>query len=168
MKRFSAWVLLPFFFIPKIAFSIEGVYLGAQLGHVALTGDTTQSLTNAIGFGGFVGVKTSSLMDVSFHLQMSSHGGGSGLTLYAPFISADFLLTKMSELELSVGAGPGLYLLQSTTSSSKFGLHAGVAADVVLDDRLRLGLHFRYHKLLDSNSLISGWVNTQARMSYQF
>ena len=130
------------------AFALEGLYLGAQVGQVGLTGISGRS--NAIGFGVDVGVKTVGLLDLVFHLNYSNHSGGGGLRILAPQLSALYHVTQTGELDISVEGGPGFYSFSSTATETKFGIQLGINADVILEEHLRAGLGWRYHNPFDA------------------
>ncbi len=132
----------------KPAKAVDGVYLGGVLGVVGFTGAATSD--TALGFGVDLGFRTNSAVDVMFHFQTSSH---TGATLYVPYLTAEMHWLEVNDFDFTVGVGPGMYFAKSPiATSSKFGINFGTAADLKVDDAIRLGLGFRYHVVLDSLS----------------
>jgi len=155
------------------ALAIDGIYLGGQLGHVALTGDAKRNFNNAIGFGADVGFRTSGLFDLIFGFQTSSHGGtaaaGGDLRLTSTTLNADFRLIPGGDFDITAGAGPGLYFFsQGGASETKFGINFGAAVDVNVDDALKVGLGPRYHVVFSSGPGSSSYWTIMARVGYLF
>ena len=119
-----------------------GYYAGIQTGFVGLQKNTGSAYGNALGFGVDLGVRTNSVMDVVFSSQYSKHNA---LKLFSETLEANFYMWQMNDLEFSIGAGPGFYILNSGVSSTEFGLQGSLALDVVATDALRLGVGYRYH-----------------------
>lgn len=161
MKRLLCSLLL----LSAPAFALDGFYLGAQVGHVALTG--TPTFSNAIGFGLDLGVPTGSYLDVVAHIQYSSHSGGPGLKLFHPTLAAQVHAFRSADFDVSAEAGPGFYFLSAGTSETKFGLNFGVNGDVLVEDALRLGVGWRYHSVFNT-ALIGDFWTVMMRVGYQF
>jgi hypothetical protein len=150
--------------------ALEGLYLGAEVGNVGLTGDMKTFFNNALGFGVDLGLKTSSPIDVTLSFQTSSHSGITDLSLYAPFVSADIHVGQTSDLDFIVSVGPGFYTFKAGgVSSTKFGIQGGGAVDVLVDEKLKVGLGFRFHGVFgsDAGSTGSYWT-AMARLGYIF
>jgi len=144
--------------------AVDAFYLGGQIGHVSSPVDT---FNNAIGFGIDIGVRTNPLLDLVLQTQRSSHAGGAGISLLSTVVSADFHFWEFNDFEFSLGGGPGFYFINSTTTSSNFGLHVGSNVDVVVDDSLRVGLGLRYHGVFNSGAGRSYWT-AMMRVGYLF
>jgi len=138
---------------PHLASAIDAVYLGGQVGNVALTGDLGNAFSNAIGFGVDLGLRTNSLLDVTAHFQHSSHSGGTdGMSLNDLFLSADVHLLQVNDFDFALAFGPGFYFFNAAAagnlpslSHTNFGLNFGALGDVVVSDNFRIGLDGRYH-----------------------
>ncbi len=128
-----------FLFAAAPALAVDGVYLGGQVGAVGLNGGATNT---AIGFGVDLGLRANPLVDVIFHFQTSSH---SGLTIYAPHLSAEIHYADVNDFDFTIGVGPGLYFFKALNTDTNFGLNFGTAVDFKLDEAIRLGLGARYH-----------------------
>jgi hypothetical protein len=139
MKRLICSLLL----LSVPSFALDGVYLGAQVGHVGGPGTSP----NAIGFGIDIAVPTGAYLDAVLHAQYSDHGG---LTLLHPTLDAQVHLVQTGDFDLTAEAGPGFYFLGGTGSATKFGVNVGTNGDLIVQDQLHLGLGFRYHILFDS------------------
>ena len=147
--------------------ALDGVYLGAQVGQVGLTGPSQNASGNALGFGVDLGFKTGALWDLTFSSQMSSHTGGTqSLKLYSQTLGVGFHV-EVAEVDLSAGLGPGFYTFSRGTSNTYFGIHWDAAGDVVLSDNLRTGLGFRYHSLFGESGADDYW-SVMMRLGYIF
>ncbi len=144
MKQTHNFIGLLSLFLVAIALpvqAVDGVYLGGQLGAVGLTG--ARSGNSAIGFGVDLGLQANSVVDVVFHFQTSSH---TGVTIYAPTLSAEIHYAQMNDFDFTLGAGPGFYFFKGPLSTdSNFGINFGTAADLKLDEAIRLGMGVRYN-----------------------
>ena len=159
--------LLSLCFLAPTAQALDGLYLGGEVGHVALTGQKSIDKTNTIGFAIDLGVKVNPVLDLALQFLRSSHSGGAnGLTIYGQTVSADFHFFELNDFDLSFGGGPGFYFFNSGTSNSFFGLNGGLNLDVVVDDRVRVGLGFRYHAVFGGDS-VDLWT-TMMRVGYLF
>lgn len=144
--------------------AVDGLYLGAQVGQVGLTGTSQTLHNNAIGFGVDIGFRTLSSVDIIFQSQMSSHSND--LKLYSQTLGANVRL-EIPDFEISVGLGPGFYTFSQASSNTYFGVHWDVAGDVVVTDTLRLGLGFRYHSLFGDVGADDFW-SVMMRVGYLF
>ncbi len=151
MKKTFFWslALIPALISSK-AQAVDGFYVGASVGHVALTGGASSAFNNALGVGLDLSFRTNPILDVAVRAQYSSHAGGaSGLSLLGTTLSADFLLGNFNDIEFFLGGGPGFYQFSGATKSSRFGLHAEAIGDLAVGENLRLGLAWRYHGVFD-------------------
>lgn len=149
------------------AFALDGFYLGAQIGHVALTGALRGPFTNAIGFGLDLGVPTGSYLDVVAHLNYSSHGGAGGLKLFHPTLAAQFHAIRNADFDLSGEIGPGFYFFSAATTETKFGINFGVNGDVLVQEALRLGIGWRYHTVFNATTGDDFWT-IMMRVGFNF
>jgi len=163
MKK--CFLLFAFLSCTSPLFAIDAVYLGGQVGYVSLTGDPAKNFPNAIGFGADLGLRTNAFVDIVLSFQTSSH---SGLTAYAPFLSADIHLGQLHDFDFIVGAGPGFYFFKTSSGTdSNFGINVGGAIDAVVDDSIRIGLGSRYHAVFNGNRGGSYWT-VMMRLGYLF
>lgn len=162
---FAAAALL--MFAPTKAKALEGLYIGGQLGNFALSDSLGKSYKDALGFGGDLGFKTTSMVDLVLSAFYSSHSGPLGGTkIFAPTINAEVHLGRAYDFDFTVGGGPGFYnFSNSLTSETKFGLNFGGAVDFLIDDSFRVGLGTRYHIPFNANTNI--WAVTM-RAGYLF
>lgn len=135
--------------IPSKAQAVDGFYVGASVGHVALTGGAATSFNNALGVGLDLSFRTNPILDVALRAQYSSHAGGTGLSLLGTTLSADFLVGNFNDIEFFLGGGPGFYQFSGATKNSRFGLHAEAIGDLAVGENIRLGLAWRYHGVFD-------------------
>lgn len=154
--------------LPTTAFPLESVYLGGQFGQVFLGGGAAASHANALGYGVDLGFRTNPVLDVVLRTQLSSHTGSGGLSLWANTLSADFLVTNFYDIELFIGAGPGFYQFASTTTASRFGLHAETHADLMVSDSFKVGLGFRYHAIFDPGPKEGSFFTILMRAGFTF
>lgn len=158
-------------FLCVTAFPLDGFYLGGQIGHVALTGKTSPTYNNTIGFALDLGFRTNPLLDVLFSSQYSSHiGGGNGLSLYSETLGANFHVIDVNDFDVSLGAGPGFYFFKyAAKTDTLFGIHGGSNVDVKAGDNLRIGLGLRYHTLFRKDAdLGDNFWTLMMRVGYQF
>ena len=142
MRQLRVFVLL--LTLASTSPAVEALVVGGQVGHVGLTGSTGYG--NAIGFGGALGVRVNPILDLVANLQHSSHSGGTnGFSQTVTFLSAGFRFWEINDFELGVDGGPGFYFLKTASSDTKFGLHAGVHGDVVVDELIRVGVGWTWH-----------------------
>jgi len=147
LKLFGLLALICFG-MAKPAKAVDGFYLGGVLGAAGLT--NTASSDTKLGFGVDLGLRANSSVDVMFHFQTSSH---TGATLYMPYLTAEMHWLEVNDFDFTLGVGPGLYFAKSPlATSTNFGINFGTAADLKVDDAIRLGLGFRYHVVIDSGS----------------
>lgn len=159
--------LLSLLLLSPPAEALDGLYLGGEVGHVALTGDNALNRNNTIGFAVDLGVKVNPLLDLDLQFLRSSHSGGpNGLTIYAQTIAANFHFFEVNDFDLSFGGGPGFYFYNTSTTNSAFGLNAGLNLDVVVEEQIRVGLGFKYHAVF-GNSSVDLWT-TMLRVGYIF
>jgi opacity protein-like surface antigen len=152
-------------------FALDGFYLGGEIGHVALTGKTSPTYNNTIGFAVDLGFRANPLLDILFTSQYSSHsGGGNGLSVYAETLGAHFHLLEANDFDWSVSAGPGFYFFKYLSQTdTMFGLHVGSNIDVKAGDNLKLGLGIRYHKVFRKDSDVGDNLWTiMMRVGYTF
>ena len=161
---------LMMFVIPSPAHALEALYVGGQVGHVALLGTPGGTFNNALGFGADIGFRTNSYVDIMISLLTSSHASAAGdLGLLAPTLSADFHIGRAYDFDFTLGVGPGFYSYKHLgVSDTKFGLNFGGAVDVIIDEHFRVGLGTKYH-LAFGGDVISGnfWTATM-RVGYLF
>lgn len=153
---FRAAVLLVLAFVPAGVRGADSLYLGVAGGYVGVSGSAYQS---GLGFGADLGFGVNPLMDLVLRTQASSHDGSGGATVWAHTMSADFHVGNLYDVDVAVGAGPGLYKF---ASSYRFGLHGELITDVVMDS-LRVGLAWRYHGLFSPASTESNIWSVMAR-----
>jgi hypothetical protein len=132
------------------AMAVDGVYLGGELGFVGLTDNIGRTNNNGLGFGFNLGLRANPLLDIMAGFQRSTHSGqlaGVGdLTLYSTTLSAAFHFLQVDDFDLSLMGGPGFYFFNTAAgNATKFGLHGGLAGDVVIEDALRVGIAWKYH-----------------------
>lgn len=143
------------------AYAVEGVYLGGAVGAVGLPNST------AIGFRGDLGVRTNALLDVVLHFQASSHAASSNL--YSPFLSADFHVLDVNDIDVALGGGPGFYFFKTPLNTdTKFGLNFGGLADVKVGEGFRVGVDARYHVVFSSGVSGDNFWTTMLRVGYLF
>ena len=131
--------------------AVDGVYLGGVLGATGFTGAATGD--TALTFGVDLGLQASSLVDVMFHFQTSSH---TGATLYAPTMSAEMHWAQVNDFDFTIGFGPGMYFVKSPlATTSNFGINFGTAADLKIDDAIRLGMGVRYNVVFSGTNFYS-------------
>src|SRR5262245_8897631 len=104
MKKFLMGLMAFVFSVPAMA--LDGVYLGGQVGFVGLTGDASKVFDNAIGFGADVGFRANPILDLVGSFQHSSHDKFGGLNLNSAFLSADFHVLNVNDIELTLSGGP--------------------------------------------------------------
>ncbi len=153
------------------AFPLDGLYLGAQLGHVALTGKASPLYSNTIGFAVDLGFRTNAILDVLFSSQYSSHmGGGNGVSVYAETIGANFHVLEANDFDLSLGGGPGFYFFKyALKTETIFGLNTSANIDVKVTEHVRIGLGLRYHIVFTKDQDIGDNLWTvMMRMGYLF
>jgi hypothetical protein len=153
-KLFIAFIGLFVLASPALC-STDGLYVGAEVGDVGLTGNTGLAFKNALGFGGDVGLRANSFLDVVARGMNSSHSavlGGPSLSLTSATVSADVRVLDIESIEVALGLGPGFYFLDNAgVSSSKFGLNYGANADAVISDAVHIGITARYHQVFSSD-----------------
>lgn len=168
-------ILVSFFLLVSPLFGIEGFYIGAQGGQVQLLGNTKDLHDNAIGFGLDIGLRTQSYLDVMFQSQISTHTGYTStaktiqtqsLKIYSQTLGANIHFGT-TDFDFTLGGGPGAYILNSVSSNTYFGLHLAGGADVIVSDKIRLGLQTRYHFLFKQELRDDYW-SIMARIGYQF
>lgn len=151
--------------------AVEGFYLGGQIGHIGLTGKTSPTYNNTIGFGLDLGFRANPLLDIMFSSQYSSHSGGAdGLSLYAETLAASFHILEANDFDWSLGAGPGFYFFKyAVKTESMFGLNMGTNVDVKAGDNLKLGLGLRYHLVFRKDADVGDNIWTiMMRVGYTF
>lgn len=148
--------------------AVEGIYLGAQVGHVSLTGNTGAAFSNALGFGVDLSFEASHLFNVTTRFQYSTHSGSGGLDLYHPSLSVDFFLARYAEFLVTLGGGPGFYFFNTAAGNeSNFGLNVGLEGDVILNESVRVGLGWRYHGVL-GGTVGDNFFTIMMRIGFQF
>jgi hypothetical protein len=158
-------IFLVFFLVTSLGrAAIDGLYLGAQVGQVGLTGSNQNLHGNSIGAGLDLGFRTLSNVEILFQSQLSSHS--SNLKLYSQTLGANLRL-EIPDFEILLGLGPGFYTFSKATSNTYFGVHWDVAGDVVVTEALRLGLGFRYHSLFGETGADDYW-SVMMRFGYLF
>jgi len=147
-------------------FAVDGYYLGLGTGHTALTGKASGGRSNSIGFNLEGSIRANPILDVALNVHYSPHGGG--LTIWGEFISANFHILEANDFDITIGAGPGFYTYKTADSETLFGLHAGVAGDLMLGDNLRLGLGARFHGVFSGRDTGDNFGTILARIGYFF
>jgi len=138
-------------------FGLDSISLGGTVGQVGLTGQTSSSHQNAIGFGFDVGLRTNPILDLVFQSQWSSHQGTpQTLKLFSQTVGV-LGHFELNDFDFSLGMGPGFYHYSQGSSSTYFGLHWDAGADLVLSSALRAGLVFRYHSLFGEQGADDFW-----------
>jgi len=164
-------LILGCFFFSFSAFPLEGLYLGGQIGHVALTGKPAPAYNNTIGFAVDLGLRTNALLDILFSSQYSSHTGGTnGISVYAETLGANFHVLEVNDFDISLGAGPGFYFFKyAAKTDTMFGIHLGTDFDIKAGDHVRVGLGLRYHAVFRKDSDIGDNLWTiMMRVGYSF
>jgi len=164
------WSLLTWAIVaPSKSSALEALYVGGQLGHVALSGDPAGVYSNSLGFGGDIGFRTNSYVDMVISLMTSSHAGPGDLSILAPTLSADVHVGRAYDFDFTLGLGPGFYSFKSGgLSDTKFGLNFGGAVDVLVDDNIRVGLGSRYHLAMGSSGISGNFWTVTMRVGYLF
>lgn len=169
MKRFSLFscLLLIAASLSAPCRAVDSIYIGGQVGLVALSGDVATHFNNNIGFGGDLGFRTNSLIDLNLSFQTSSH---SGLNLYALPISADVHVGQLYDLDFTLGAGPGFYFWKpgTATTDTKFGLNFGGAVDLIVADHIKVGMGARYHAIFGGTQTAGSYATVMMRLGYMF
>lgn len=158
------------FFVSSSVQAIDAIYVGGIAGLVALSGPPTAvPYNNALGFGVDVAVRNSTLFDLTGHFQASSHSGGAGgLTVYGGYVSADVHILQTSDFDFTLGVGPGFYFFNTPSASeTDFGINAGGAFDVLVDEHLVVGLGVRYNAVFNG-PMGGSFTNLNARLGYLF
>jgi opacity protein-like surface antigen len=154
------------FFPSQANATVEGVYLGGQVGYTALTG--FQPYNNNIGFAGDLGIRTNPILDLGLHYHHSSHSGGiNGLQINAASVSADFHVLEVNDFDFSLGLGPAFFFFNTLSTESNFGMTFDAAADVEVDDNLRVGLGWRYNTPFGTNTG-ANFMSIMMRLGYLF
>ncbi len=169
MKKTFFWTLalLPVLFSNQ-AKAVDGFYLGASFGHVALTGKAAQVYNNALGVGLDLSFRTNPILDVALRGQYSSHAGAGGMSLLGTTLSADFLVGNFNDIEFFLGGGPGFYQFSGITKTSRFGLHAEAIGDLAVGENVRLGLAWRYHGVFDPGAGEGSYWTIMMRLGFTF
>lgn len=169
LSGFKALIGIGLLGVAPSASALEALYLGGQLGHVALTQDPARSFVNSLGFGADIGLRTNARVDLTLSFLTSTHSGPGDLTIYAPFASADFHVAQAYDFDFTVGVGPGFYNFKNAiVSDTRFGLNFGGAVDVILDDHVRVGLGSRYHAALGASGISGNFWTVTMRVGYLF
>jgi hypothetical protein len=145
------------------AFALEGGYIQGQAGYAGLTGDaaSTYNSTDAVGLGLDLGLNVNSFVDAVISLSYSNHAG---LSLFAPFITADIHVLQVYDFDVTIGGGPGFYLSSvSNQFDEKFGVHGGAAIDVHVTDSVKMGIGGMYHAIFSSDQNISNFYTVMMR-----
>ena len=153
--------------VAKPAYALDSIYVGAQVGHVALTGGAGV-YSNSLGFGGEIAFRTNPILDVALRSQYSSHAGGAGLGLWSNTLSADFLVGNFNDIEFFLGGGPGFYQFAQAAKASRFGLHAEAYGDLAVGKNLKLGLSWRYHGVFDPAAGEGSYWTIMMRAGFTF
>jgi hypothetical protein len=164
MKRLLLLGLLVFSYV-NASYAVDGIYIGGQVGLVGLTGAVSTGRDNNIGFGGDLGIRTNSLVDLVFSYQRSTH---SGLTLQSIPISADVHVGNAYDFDFTLGAGPGFYFWDYPGNGGKFGLNFGGAVDLVVEDHFKVGVGSRYHAVFGGNANAGSYYTIMLRVGYLF
>ena len=167
MNLFSKLGLaVSFLALPAFA-NMQGLYIGANGGQVGFTGAAADKINTSIGYGVDVGLRTSRRWEVAAHLQNSAHSGLSDMRVTSQGISIEGRPFNLSDMEITVGAGAGVYLFHQDVTEAKLGINIGGAADIVLDKHVHIGTASRVHFL--SNGPYSGnYWTLMLRVGYVF
>lgn len=157
-----------FSYIPS-AYALDGVNVGARVGHFAMGGDLHKVYDHALGFGLDLGFAVNSAIDVLFQSQFSSHKGGvDGLKIFSETLGASMHIFQFADFDVTAQFGPGFYFYKTApTTDTKFGLHFGAGGDVLAGDHVRVGLDWRYNFVFSSGPSLDYW-STMMRVSYLF
>ena len=157
-------------FVCTGAKALDAFYLGGQFGYSKLSGDYSNGISDAIGFGADLGVRTNGIMDVMASFMTSSHSGVQDLTTYRQTLSAEVHLAAPYDFDITVGAGPGIYIFKPGVgnSTTKFGANLGAAVDVVIDEHLRVGMGYRFHGIFGSDANAGSLWQVTMRVGYLF
>jgi hypothetical protein len=166
MKKLT--LALGLLLFPTSAFPLESLFIGGQFGQVLLTGGAKTSFTDSLGFGVDLGFRTNPVLDLTLRSQLSSHTGGSGLSLWSNTLSADYLVGNFYDIEVFVGGGPGLYQFASTPSTLLFGLHAELYGDLIVSDSFKIGLGGRFHGILNNSATTGSYWTIMMRAGCTF
>jgi hypothetical protein len=173
MKNFSRLAVWFSLCISAIATSpalaLDGIYLGAQVGDVTLSGNNANLYNSAIGYGLDLGFEESSLIDLVLHGQHSNHSGGTlgDLSVTDATISGYLHIIRTGDIDVSLGLGPGFYFFSTPTlSRTNFGLNFGANGDVCLD-AFRVGIGVNYHAVFGSTVGANLWT-IMMRVGYVF
>lgn len=151
------------------ASALSALYVGGQVGHVALNGDPSLLYNNALGFGFDLGFRTNAVVDLTASFFTSSHSGPGDLSILAPTLSADMHVGRVYDFDFVLGLGPGFYSYKSGgISDTKFGLNFGGAVDVVVDESIRVGLGLKYHLAMGASGMSGNFWTATMRVGYLF
>ena len=142
-------------------------FIGGEVGHVGVRDN--QPISNAIGYGVDIGVPANSYLDLMFRVHYSFHDGvtGLGTKLVQASVAAVGNLVDYGDFRVSVEGGPGFYFFDTGVGKEeKFGVHAGLNGDVILQDRFLLGLSGRLHWILDQNLVAFNQVAVMMRAGF--
>ena len=151
-------------------FALEGFYLGGQVGAVGLGGAAAAAgYGSALGFGVNLGFRTNSRVDVLFEFQTSSHAApGATLTQFPLNLVAQIHLFNANDFDFSVAAGPGIYIIRpGAISETDFGLQGAANIDLLVEEKLNLGVSFAYNALVNATAGGSFWT-LMMRFGYLF
>jgi len=171
MKRIILWFSALLFFLSTQGYAVDGYYVGGHIGHVGLSGRTSTSFSNTIGFGVDFGLRTNSVLDVVAGFTTSSHSGGAGMNLMSFLITADYKLAEVNDFEFFISGGPGFYFFKTVaTTDTKFGINFGALGNVMVDENIRIGLAARYHLVFNSAAGVAGdnYYTIMMRFGYVF
>jgi hypothetical protein len=165
MKKIAFLMLgvVAFLGMANRAVALEGGYVQGQAGYSGLTGSAANSFnsTDAVGLGVDLGLNVNPFVDAVFSFTYSNHGG---LSLFAPFISADIHVLQVYDFDLTISAGPGFYLWSvSNYNETKFGVSGGGAIDVHITDNVKMGIGARYHSVFSSDAFASSFYTVMMR-----
>jgi len=121
---------------------------------------------NGIGYGLDLGLRSNSLIDLIFKLSRSKHSNN--LTLSSILVSADVRLGEIADFGFTLGVGPGFYFFDTgALTETDFGIHAGVGADLWMEEVIRIGLEFRWNSLF-SGTVGDNYWTLMMRLGYVF
>lgn len=150
------------------AYGLDGLNLGARVGHMGLGSELHSTYDHALGFGLDLGFAVNSVVDVLFQSQMASHSGGvNGLKIYAETLAANMHMFQLNDFDFTAQFGPGFYFYKTAITDTRFGLNFGLGTDVLAGEHVRVGLDWRYNFVFGSGPSLDYWA-TMMRVSYLF
>jgi hypothetical protein len=147
------------------AWGIEGIYIGAEGGFQS--SPMLSATSSSLGFSGDIGFRVNSQLDVVLHSQLSNYSPPN-LNLLGQLVTANWIFSRLSDFEMAVGAGPGIYFFNSTPNSTKFGIHFEAHADILMGETIRMGVGAFWHGLLGPDVGQTSYFSVLARLGLFF